>query len=82
MTAAPICALAAQLNVNQSAGESKKVMVRHPECEQPVMFVVPQIKVVPGTSCTMRTRAPPGAAMRLQRNPHRDARHCCQRAPT
>ena len=38
----------AQLNVNQSSGESKKVMVRHPECEQPVMFVVPQIKIVPG----------------------------------
>ncbi|KAL1507015.1 hypothetical protein AB1Y20_007877 [Prymnesium parvum] len=37
-----------QLNVNQSSGESKQVLVRHPECEQPVMFVVPQIKVVPG----------------------------------
>ena len=38
----------AQLNVNQSSGESKKVMVRHPECEQPVLFVLPQIEIVPG----------------------------------
>ena len=51
--------LVRQLNVNQNSGETKKVMVHHPECEQPVMFVVPQIKVGPG---------PPHVRDRLQSN--------------
>ena len=48
-----------QLNINQRSAESKRVMVRHPECEQAVLFIVPQVKVVPG---------PPAVRERLQAN--------------
>ena len=51
--------LVQQLNINQRSAESKRVMVRHPECEQPVLFIVPQVKVVPG---------PPAVRERLQAN--------------
>jgi len=39
--------LVQQLNINQRSAESKRVMVRHPECEQAVLFIVPQVKAVP-----------------------------------
>ena len=51
--------LVQQLNINQRSAESKRVMVRHPECEQAVLFIVPQVKVVPG---------PPAVRERLQAN--------------
>jgi hypothetical protein len=37
-----------KLNVNQRSEETGSVTMRHPECEQPVMFVLPQIKIAPG----------------------------------
>ena len=51
--------LVRRLNVNQRSGETKRVTVRHPECEQPVMFVLPQIQIVPG---------PPEVQQQLQAN--------------
>jgi hypothetical protein len=36
-----------KLNVNQRSEETGSVTMRHPECEQPVMFVLPQIKIAP-----------------------------------
>jgi hypothetical protein len=41
--------LVQQLNVNQRSAESKRVMVRHPECEQAVLFIVPQVNPPPLT---------------------------------
>jgi len=51
--------LVRKLNVNQRSKETESVTVRHPECEQPVMFVLPQIKIAPG---------PPEVSERLQAN--------------
>jgi hypothetical protein len=36
-----------KLNVNQRSEETGSATMRHPECEQPVMFVLPQIKIAP-----------------------------------
>ena len=41
--------LVQQLNVNQRSAASKRVMVRHPECEQAVLFIVPQVNPPPLT---------------------------------
>ena len=49
--------LVRRLNVNKRSDETNKVTVRHPECDQPVMFVLPQIKIVPG---------PPAVGEKLQ----------------
>ncbi len=38
----------AGLNVNQRSEETESATMRHPEGEQPVMFVLPQIKIAPG----------------------------------
>ena len=37
-----------KLNVNQRSEETESATMRHPEGEQPVMFVLPQIKIAPG----------------------------------
>ena len=54
--------LVKRLNVNSRSSETQRVMVRHPECEQPVLFVVPQVSVQPG---------PPEVRERLQANRQR-----------
>ena len=60
-----------KLNVNQRSEETESATMRHPEGEQPVMFVLPQIKIAPGPLKRLQASRAPFVAL------HASLRRAC-----